>query len=148
MKVFRAIYRFWVSLMTIAVVVQIGFAGRGAFDAADKADKKTLDEDSFSNSFDPHAALGTLIVIAGLVLLLFSLGARGGRRIKFAAAVFVLLVAQLLLGWNGQSAPWILGFLHPINAFVILGFLGSIAYREWKVERMALREPAAAAPPA
>lgn len=151
MRAFRAIYRFWVSLMAVAVVVQIGFAGYGAFDVAHKADHKDprVNDDSFSNSFGPHAGLGTLIVLSGLVLLLLSFGARGKRRIQMSALAFVLLVAQLLLGWTGASAPYILGALHPINAFVILGLLGSITWREWKGDQMmAPREPAAAPPPA
>jgi len=28
--------------------------------------------------------------------------------------------------------PYVAGGLHPINAFIILGFLASITYREWK----------------
>lgn len=143
-----AIYRFWVSLMTAAVVVQIGFAGYGAFDVAHKADKGTVNSDAFSNSFGPHGVLGTLIVLAGLVLLLLSFGARGKKRIKMSAAAFVLLVAQLFLGWTGMEAPYILGALHPINAFLILGLLGSITYHEWKGGSMATHGTAAPPPPA
>jgi uncharacterized membrane protein len=145
MRALQAIYKYWVTLMTAAVVVQIAFAGYGAFDAADKADQGTLDEDSFSDSFGPHGALGTLIVLAGLILLLLSFGARGKKRIQMSAVAFVLLVAQLLLGWTGMEAPYILGALHPVNAFLILGLLGSITYREWKGERM--ETAAAPAPP-
>jgi len=150
MKAFPAVYRFWVSLMTLAVVVQIGFAGYGAFDTAHKVDGsgKTVDEDSFNDSFDPHIALGYLIFLGAIVLLLLSFGARGKQRILRSVAALVLLVIQILLAWTGGSAPYIFGALHPINAFIILGLLGSITYREWKVERMAPSEPAAAAPPA
>jgi len=145
MSIFRGIYKYWVTLMTVAVVVQIGFAGRGAFDAAHKADKGTLNDDAFSKSFDPHAGLGTLIVLAGFLLFLFALGTRDGRRIKFSGLVVVLLIAQILMGWNGASAPWILGLLHPIDVFIILGLLGSLGFREWKGERMmAAPEPASA----
>ncbi len=140
-----AIYRFWVSLMTAAVVLQIAFAGYGAFDVAHKADKGTVNQDAFDNSFTAHGVLGELIVLSGLVLLLLSFGARGKKRIKMSAIAFVLLVAQLLLGWTGISAPYILGALHPLNAFLILGLLGSITYREWKGDRMAMHEPAAPA---
>jgi uncharacterized membrane protein len=143
-----AIYRFWVSLMTAAVVLQIAFAGYGAFDVARKVDKGTVNDDSFIKSFDPHAALGTLIVLSGLVLLLFSFGARGKKRIQLSAVVFVLLVAQLLLGWTGIEAPYILGALHPLNAFLILGLLGMITMREWKGDRMAHHHAAAPPPPA
>jgi uncharacterized membrane protein len=146
MKAFQAIYRFWVSLMTLAVVVQIGLAGYGAFDTADKVDGGTVNQDSFEDSFGPHGGLGTLIVLSGLVLLLFAFAARGRKRIQLSAVAFVLLVAQLLLGWTGASAPYILGALHPINAFVILGLLGTITGREWRGKRMGGHATAAPAP--
>jgi hypothetical protein len=63
-----------------------------------------------------------------------------------SAIAFGLLVAQLLLAWFGPSAPYILGALHPINAFAILGLLGSITFREWKGSRMGTH--ASAPPPA
>ena len=148
MNAFRAIYRFWVSLVTLAVVLEIGFAGYGAFDTADKVDGGTVDEDSFEDSFGAHIGFGYLIFLATIVLLLLSFGARGKQRILRSVAVVVLVVIQILLAWTGAAAPYAAGALHPINAFIILGLLGSITYREWKVERMAPREPAVAAPPA
>jgi hypothetical protein len=150
MSAFRAIYRFWVSLLTLAVVVQIGLAGYGAFDTVSKLDGegKTVDEDSFNDSFGPHTGLGYFIFLGTLVLLLLSFGARGGRILK-SLGVVVLVVVQILLAWTGSPAPYAAGALHPINAFIILGLLGSITWREWKVERRAMGEPApAAAPPA
>src|SRR5215510_14612993 len=132
----RGVYKYFVSLMTLAVVVQIGLAGVGAFDTADKLSHSgsTVDQVIFDNSFGPHAALGTFIVLSGLVLLLISFGTRDGRRMKRSGIIFGLLVLQLILAWTGASAPWLAGVLHPINAFVILGVLGSTAYREWKAE--------------
>ncbi len=148
MKVFRAIYRFWVSLLTLAVVLQIGFAGYGAFDTADKVDGGTVNEDSFEDSFGLHMGFGYLIFLGTLVLLLLSFGARGKQRILRSVAVVVLLVIQILLAWFGASAPYAAGALHPLNAFLILGLLGSITYREWKVERAVTGETAVASPPA
>jgi hypothetical protein len=148
MKAFRAIYRFWVSLVTLAVVLQIAFAGYGAFDTADKVDGGTIDEDSFEDSFGLHIGFGYLIFLATIVLLLLSFGARGKQRILRSVAVVVLVVIQILLAWTGGSAPYIAGALHPINAFIILGLLGSITYREWRVDRMAPREAAVTEAPA
>jgi len=54
---------------------------------------------------------------------------------------------QIVLAWTGYGVPYVAGGLHPINAFIILGFLASITWREWKVERVETA-PAAAAPPA
>jgi hypothetical protein len=60
MKAFRAIYRVWVTILTAAVVLQIFFAGAGAFDTADKVSSEggIVDEDSFEDSFGPHIGLG------------------------------------------------------------------------------------------
>ena len=137
-----AVYRFWASLMALAVVVQIGLAGVGAFHAAKESDDhKTITDDTFGSWFDPHVALGYLLVPAALVLVLLSLVARGGR-IKWSLIAFALFIAQVLLAWLAFGVP-ALGFLHPINALLILGTLGKIAHGEW---RRPSQPPAAPAP--
>ena len=126
-----AVYRFWASLMALAVVVQIGLAGVGAFHAAKESDDhKTITDDTFGSWFGPHVALGYLLVPAALVLVLLSLVARGGR-IKWSLIAFALFIAQVLLAWLAFGVP-ALGFLHPINALLILGTLGKIAHGEWR----------------
>jgi hypothetical protein len=148
MNALRSIFRWWATLMLVAAVVQVGFAGIGAFDALDKATAGSLsDDEAFYDSFTLHAALGTILVLAGLVLLILSLIARVGRqRILHSLGVFVLLVVQLILGWTGQELPAVLGFLHPVNALVILAALGTLVQREWMLSRTG--QPAMAAPPA
>jgi hypothetical protein len=44
--------------------------------------------------------------------------------------------------------PWVFGGLHPLNAFVILGFLASLTYREWKAKEEVAEAAPAPAPPA
>lgn len=150
MKAFQAIYRIWVTILTAAVVLQIFFAGYGAFDAAHKLDEEgsTIDQDAFNSSFDPHIAFGYLIFLGTLVLLLLSFGARGKSRILRSLGVVLLVMLQIVLAWTGYGVPYVAGGLHPINAFIILGLLASITWREWKVERVAAAEPVAASPPA
>jgi hypothetical protein len=134
----RTIFRWWAMLLLVAVVVQIGFAGIGAFDALDKAEAGSLaDDEAFYDSFNLHAALGTLLVLASLLLFLLSLAARvGKRRILHSLGIFVLVVIQMILGWSGQELPEVLGFLHPINALIILGAIASLAMQEWRGDRM------------
>jgi len=137
-----AVYRFWASLMALAVVVQIGLVGVGAFHAAKESDDhKTITDDTFGSWFGPHVALGYLLVPAALVLVLLSLVARGGR-IKWSLIALGLFIAQVLLAWLAYGVP-VLGFLHPINALLILGTLGKIAHGEW---RRPSQPPAAPAP--
>jgi hypothetical protein len=148
MNAFRGIYKYWVTILTAAVVLQIFFAGAGAFDTADKVDGGTVNEDSFEDSFGPHIGLGYLIFLGTLVLLLISFGTRSRQLILRAVAAVVLLIVQILLAWTGASVPFLLGGLHPVNAFIILGLLGSTTYLLWK-GRMDTAEPAVAtAPPA
>ena len=134
MKVFQGIYRVWVTILTAAVVLQIFFAGYGAFDAVHKLDKdgSTIDQDSFNHSFDPHIATGYFIWLGGIIFLLISFGTRTRAKIFRALGVAALLTLQVLLAWIGYGVPYVAGGLHPINAFIILGFLASITYREWK----------------
>ena len=150
MKAFQAIYRIWATILTAAVVLQIFFAGYGAFDAASKLEDEgsTIDQDAFNSSFDPHIAFGYLIFLGTLVLLLLSFGARGKSRILRSLGVVLLVMLQVVLAWTGYGVPYVAGGLHPINAFVILGFLGSITYREWKTKEEVTEAAPATAPPA
>jgi len=150
MSAFRAIYRIWVSILTAAVVLQIFFAGAGAFDTADKVSSEgaVVDESSFEDSFGAHIGLGYLIFLGTLVLLLVSFGTRDRKRIYRSLGVVGLLVVQILLAWTGGAVPYFFGGLHPLNAFLILGFLGSITYREWKTKEEGAETAPATVPPA
>jgi heme A synthase len=151
MNAFRGIYRIWATILTAAVVVQIFFAGYGAFDTVDKVSSNgaTVDEDSLETSFGAHIGLGYFIFLGTLVFLLISFGTRDRRRIYRALGVVGLVVLQILLAWFGEGVPYVFGGLHPLNAFVILGFLGLITYREWKGRAATVEaEPATATPAA
>ncbi len=138
-----AVYKFWASLLALAVVVQIGLVGVGAFHAAKESDKhKTITDDTFGSWFSPHIALGYLLVPAALILVILALIARGGR-IKWSVIAFGLFIAQVLLAWLAYSVP-ALGFLHPINALLILGTLGKIAHGEWRRTTEPPSQPAVA----
>ena len=150
MSAFRAIYRVWVTILTAAVVLQIFFAGAGAFDTADKVSSEgaVVDESSLEDSFGAHIGLGYLIFLGTLVLLLLSFGTRDRKRIYRSLGVVGLLVLQILLAWTGESVPYFFGGLHPLNAFVILAFLASITYREWKTKEQIAEAAPVPAPPA
>lgn len=143
MSALRSIFRWWAAILLVASVVQVGFAGIGAFDALDKATAGNLsDDEAFYDSFTLHAALGSLIVLGTLLLLILALVARTGRqRVLHSLGIFVLTVAQMILGWSGQELPAVLGFLHPVNALVIIALLGTLTQREWMLARGG--EPAA-----
>jgi heme A synthase len=148
MNAFRTILRYWLWLMLALVILQIGFAGYGAFDTADKVSNGSVDEKAFEDSFGLHIGFGYLVVLAGLITLLIALAARPGRqRVLHALGIFVLLIVQVLLAWTGGAVPAIFGALHPINAFLILGAVASLGYRLRKDEEAGRTTGATIAPP-
>jgi hypothetical protein len=75
-------------------------------------------------------------VLGGLLLFILSLVARVGRQgVLHSLGIFVLLVVQMFLGWTGSALPAVLGFLHPVNALVIIAALGMLVQREWMLAR-------------
>src|SRR2546423_7708306 len=96
MNALRMIYRYWLALLSLAIIVQIGAAGYGAFYAADHADPGPLSSDKFDHGWSSHSGFGYFIFLGGIVLLLVGLGARLGRpRIWRVLAVRILLVVQM-----------------------------------------------------
>ena len=143
----RTVYGVWSMVVWVMVVVQIGLAGYGAFYAAGKLDDEgsTIDENTFHHGFVFHAAFGYFVVLAGLVLMIIGLIAGIGRwRLGKHGLLFGLLFLQLWLAWVGSEVPFPVGFLHPINAFLILGLTSWIVYSEWLLWRE--RKGLAAAP--
>jgi hypothetical protein len=114
--------------------VQVGLAGYGAFNAIDTADNRSVTKKTIENGFDPHGAVGTIVLALMLILLIVALLARHGMRI--AGLLFGLGVVQALLAWGGTSAAWV-GFFHGVNALAIAGIAGSLAGNEWRAARVA-----------
>jgi hypothetical protein len=143
--VLNALYRGWSALVFLLVIVQVGFAGYGAFSVAHNTDDGgTVDEDSLENSFGLHIAFGYIVVLAGLIFLLIGVAAGFGRwRLGRHGLLALLLVIQVILAWIGEGVPQI-GFLHPINALLIFTMAGWIAWSEWRTSR-GVGEPVAPA---
>jgi hypothetical protein len=133
---FRTIYRFWVSILAVAVLVQIAFAGYGAFYAVDKVHDASIDEDTFEDGFGLHTGFGYLILLGVLLAVIIVLLARPGKRtVLLTVGALVLMIVQILLAWFGGEIPAI-GALHPLNALLIAALLGLLAAQEWRVKRM------------
>ncbi len=134
----KSAFRIWASFVSLAIVVQVGLASYGAFNAVDKSDDKgTIGKNGVSDGFTAHAALGYIIL---LVLALVARRAGATDRVKWSAGIFGLLVLQVLLAALGHATAW-LGVLHGMNALAVAGVAGSLAGREWAAHRAA-PEPA------
>jgi hypothetical protein len=140
----RAVFRYWLWLLLAVVVLQIAFAGLGAFDVVEKVSEAgtSVDEEAIDDSWGLHIGFGYLVLLGGLVTVVLALVARIGRqRVLHSLGIFGLLILQMLLAWFGSEVP-IIGALHPLNAFLILGAVLALTMREWKGEQMTAPPPA------
>ena len=131
----QTLYKWWAGLLLVAVVLQVGLAGYGAFYVAHKVDGdgKSIDTDGFEDGFGIHMGFGYLVVLLILVgLIIAAVAGVRGRQLGRAGALFGLGILQILLAWFGSDVP-VIGFFHPINAFVILGLALMIAWGEGRV---------------
>jgi hypothetical protein len=138
----RTAYRFWVTLVWLAVVTQIAAAAYGGFYSADKLNAqngpdegRTISETVFDHGFAFHTGFGYLIFLGGIVLLLLALAARlGKRRVLFALAVPVAVAVQIVLAWISEGVHGV-GILHGLNALVIFALTGYLAGEAWRSHR-------------
>lgn len=130
----NALYKWWAALILAAVVLQIGFAGYGAFYVAHKVDGdgKTIDDSGFADGFGLHMGFGYIIWLLGLVFLVIGVAAGIGRwRLGRHGLVALLLTVQIVLAWIGSAVPAI-GFFHPLNAVLIFLVLGWVVHETWR----------------
>lgn len=131
----RTVYRWWATIVLLAIVVQVGFAGYGAFFVAHKVDKGIVNETKFEDGFGLHAGFGYLVVLAGLILLVLALVGRvGKRRTLQTLGLAGLFILQVLLAWIGFGVPAV-GALHPINALALFAFTGYLVSTEWRMAK-------------
>ncbi|GEM_PF-773267 len=142
----RNAFRWLTSILFMAVVVQVGLAGYGAFDVIHKAEQASVSvpKKTIEDAFNAHGALGPVIVLLMLVLLIVSLAGRlGESHLKWSGGILLLGILQFVLGVVATSAPWV-GFLHGVNALVIYAAVALLAHRTWTEGRPATEAPTAA----
>lgn len=135
----RTVYWVWSMVLLVMIVLQIAFAGYGAFYAAGRLDEEgsTIDDKTFEDGFGLHIGFGYLVFLAGVVFLLIGLIAGVGRwRLGKHGIVALLLFVQIQLAWAGGDVNAI-GALHPVNAFLILGLVISIVWDGWQARKAA-----------
>jgi len=135
----RAVYRYGTAIVVAMVLVQIGAAGFGAFNASEHLphDNSMLSEKVFDDGFSFHTGFGYALFIAAVVLFLLALASRRGRRgVLFALGLPVLVAIQIVLAWAAESTHWV-GPFHALVAFAILGLAGQLAVYAWRGERVA-----------
>jgi hypothetical protein len=131
----RTAFRIIASLLSLAVIVQVGMAGYGAYNALDKADDAgSVTKKTIENGFDPHGIFGIVVLALMVVLVLVALFAR--THMRTASILLGLGIVQMLFAIAAESAAWV-GFFHGVNALAIAGIAGSLAGNEWREARLA-----------
>ena len=130
------IYRVWTAVIVVAVLVQIGAAGYGAFYASEKADPGPITHQAWDHGWNFHKAFGYILFYAAIVLFgLAVIGRFPRKRVLEITGLPLLIAAQIGLAAGGESIPAI-GVFHPLVAFLILGFAGRLAFEAgWKPRR-------------
>jgi hypothetical protein len=142
------LYKWWAGLLLVAVVLQVGLAGYGAFYVAHKVDGdgKSIDTDGFEDGFGIHMGFGYIVWLLGIAFLVIGVIAGIGRwRLGRHGVLALLLTLQVILAWIGSGVPAI-GFFHPVNALLIFTILLWVVHDTWRVKAAA--QPAAAVPTA
>ena len=145
----QTLYKWWAGLLLVAVVLQVGLAGYGAFYVAHKVDGdgKSIDTDGFEDGFGIHMGFGYIVWLLGIVFLVIGVIAGIGRwRLGRHGVLALLLTLQVILAWIGSGVPAI-GFFHPVNALLIFTVLLWVVHDTWRVQPGA-QQPAAAVPTA
>lgn len=151
MQALRSIYRYWLTLLFVAVIAQIAGAAYGGFYAAQKLgdqegsdEQKMISEKVFDHGFGFHTGFGYLIFLGAVILLLLALAARLGKtRVLWALAVPVAVAVQIVLAWISESVHAV-GILHGVNALVVFGLTGYLTGQAWRAARAPVASPATA----
>lgn len=129
----RSVLKWFAALYVVAIIVQVFLAGEGIFglkniehsDVCDKAAARCI---ANSKTLDPHRALGFFLTMPGALLFLIValLAWHGNKRIRTVSIVVPFLTfLQMVLPGLGRWG----GAFHPLNAILVLGLFGWLAYR-------------------
>jgi hypothetical protein len=127
----RAAYRILAGLVAIGVVLQAMFIALGWFLAIKDMDGGLVIDKNYEGNIGHtlHGQVGTLIIpVIALLLLIVSFFAKVDGGVKWALYVVGLVVLQIALAFVSFGAP-VLGLLHGLNAFALLGVAGMAARR-------------------
>ena len=135
MRALGTVYRYWLTIVFLAIVVQVMAAAYGAFYTAEKVDKGVVNEKTFDHGFDFHTGLGYFIFLGAVILFVLALAARlGKRRVLLALAVPVGVAVQIVLAWISEGTHAV-GVLHGLNALALFAFTGYLTGEAWRAAR-------------
>lgn len=122
----RAAYKWLGHLIALGVLFQAMWIAFGFFTVAHKIDDgTTIDKNYVENTsifgLDMHGLFGTLIIpLLALIFLIVSFFAKVPGGAKWAGFTVLAVALQITFAFIAFGAP-VVGMLHGLNAFVILG---------------------------
>jgi hypothetical protein len=128
----RSVMKWFAALYVVAIIVQVYLAGEGIFGlnnikhADDCKDHPALCAGN-SNTLDAHRGLGFFLTMPGALLFLIValLAWHPNTRIRTVSIVLPFLAFfQMILAGLGRWG----GAFHPLNAILLLGLFGWLAY--------------------
>jgi uncharacterized membrane protein len=150
-RVCRSILKWFAALYVVAIIVQVFLAGEGIFrlnniENADDCDKAGAHCVANSTTLDAHRGLGFFLTMPGALLFLIValLAWHPDTRVRVVSIVVPILtfIQMILAGIGG----WV-GGLHPVNAILVLGMYGWLAWTLFKQPQDTVAtEPAVAGP--
>ena len=129
----RSVLKWFAALYVVAIIVQVFLAGEGIFGLkniahADDCNKAGASCIANSKTLDPHRALGFFLTLPGALLFLIValLAWHPTKRVRTVSIVVpILTFVQMILPGLGRWG----GAFHPLNAILVLGLFGWLAYR-------------------
>src|SRR5262249_61998377 len=100
----KAVYRWWATWVFVAIIVQVGLAGYGAFYAGHKTDNDgVVNADTFDHGFGAHIIWGYLGVGLSIIILVVIglIGGIGRWRLGRQGILLGLFFLQVALAWIG-----------------------------------------------
>lgn len=125
----KTAYRSLSMLVALGVVVQAAAIAYAWFAVIKDLDGGTVLDENYEGNVGHalHGITGMMIIPAlGLLLLVVSFFTKVDGAVKWAAAVFGLVVLQVALAFVSFGAP-VVGALHGINALALAGVAGMAA---------------------
>jgi hypothetical protein len=103
----KAVDRWWATWVFVAIIIQIGLAGYGAFYVAGKTDDNGVvnPNTSFDHGFQPRITWGYLGVGTSILILVIIglIGGIGRWRLGRQGILFLLFVLQVFLAFAGDT---------------------------------------------
>lgn len=119
----RSAYRGTAFLIALGVLIQAAAVAGGWFGTINEVDDGAVINSDYEGNVGHavHGIVGMMVMpLLGLLLLIFSAFAKVPGGAKWAGFTFLAIVVQVVLAFVAFGVP-VVGALHGLNAFIVLG---------------------------